>query len=126
DQSLVAAAFAFNGWGGKYHFPGDAEVADAISALAAVPLRRHALVLEGGAVDSNGSGTFLTTRECLRNENRNPGRSEADIESALAEAIGCEQLIWLDRGLLGDHTDGHVDNLARFVGPRRVFCMSPS
>jgi len=115
--STTAAAFAFNGWGGKYDFPHDDEVADQIAESAGVTPTRHAFILEGGALDHDGSGTILTTRQCLLNRNRNAGWTDALAEAALFEALGATRVVWLGEGLLNDHTDGHVDNLARFVGP---------
>jgi len=112
-----AAAFRFNGWGGKYILDGDEVVAGRLAGAAGARLERGDFILEGGALDHDGEGTALTTRECLTNPNRNRGWTEAVAEAALAEALGVRKLIWLDRGLLGDHTDGHVDNLARFVAP---------
>jgi agmatine deiminase len=121
----VALRFRTNGWGGKYLLDGDDTVGDDISRLARVPMRRFDFVLEGGAVEHDGDGTLLTTRETLLNANRN-GWSEREAEEALRHAFGVRKVIWLDRGLEGDHTDGHIDNLARFVGPGRVVCQKPA
>ena len=125
NGEAIALRFATNSWGGKYDLPDDATVGDDIARLAGTPIRRFDFVLEGGAVDHDGAGTVLTTRQTLLNPNRN-GWSKLQAEVALQEALGAKAIIWIDEGLKNDHTDGHIDNIARFVGPGRVVCQAPA
>jgi agmatine deiminase len=122
---LIALRFKTNSWGGKFDLPDDATVGDEIARLAGAPVRRFEFVLEGGAIDHDGEGTVLTTRQTLLNPNRN-GWTRAAAERALRDAFGARKIMWIDEGLKGDHTDGHIDNIARFVAPGRLVCQSPA
>ena len=121
----IALRFATNSWGGKFDLPADATIGDEVARHAKTPIQRHPFVLEGGAIDHDGAGTILTTAQTLLNPNRNAW-SKPQAEAALAEALGARHIIWIDEGLAGDHTDGHIDNIARFVAPGRVVCQSPA
>ena len=114
------ADFDFNGWGGKYDLAGDDTIGARLAAEARLPCSRADWILEGGAIDGDGSGTVVTTEQCLLNPNRNPGMDKLAVEAALAGDLGFERVVWLGEGLANDHTDGHVDNLARFVAPGRI------
>lgn len=122
----AAVRFGFNGWGGKYVLPHDAEVAERVAARSGHAVHTADFVLEGGSVELDGEGTCLTTRQCLQNPNRNPALGQRALEALLGRWLGARRVLWLDQGLENDHTDGHVDTLARFVAPGVVVCMRPS
>jgi agmatine deiminase len=113
----VARRFGFNGWGGKYLMPGDQTIGAELARDAGLEVAAADWILEGGAVDTDGAGLLVTTEQCLLDPNRNPHLSRAEIEARLCGDLGCERVLWLGEGLINDHTDGHVDNLARFVAP---------
>ena len=116
-QRLVARRFSFNGWGGKYLMDGDQEIGAQLARDAGLEVTQADWILEGGALDGDGTGLVVTTEQCLLNPNRNPALSRAEIEARLARDLGFDRVLWLGEGLINDHTDGHVDNLARFVAP---------
>ena len=115
-----ARNFRFNWWGEKFVMPGDQEVGAALATESGLPVDEQDWVLEGGGIDVDGTGLCVTTEECLLNINRNPSLTRADIAVRLHQSLGIDRLLWLGKGLVGDHTDGHVDNLARFVGEGRL------
>ncbi len=120
DGERGARRFGFNGWGGKYEMPGDETIGAELARDAKLPLETSSMILEGGAIDSDGSGLVATTEQCLLNPNRNSGMIRDAIEDELRQTLGFDRVLWLGDGLINDHTDGHVDNLARFVGPNRL------
>jgi len=123
DVALVK--WVFNAWGGKYDdLRPDDLAGQRIAEETGLRVFRPGVVLEGGSVDSNGGGSILTTEQCLLNPNRNPALNKKEIESLLGDYLGGRNVVWLRRGIEGDDTDGHVDDIARFVGPRRVLLAS--
>lgn len=125
DNRKVALRFKTNSWGGKYDLPDDAVVGDIIAQQSGTPAQQFDFVLEGGAIEHDGQGTLLTTAQTLLNPNRNSWNKQ-QAERALEMALGTKTIIWIDEGLLNDHTDGHIDNIARFVAKGRVVCQAPS
>lgn len=123
-SGVAATKWRFNAWGNKYDdlLPDD-HVGLEVARAAGVRVFEAGRVLEGGSVDVNGSGMLLTTEQCLLNPNRNPGLRRGAIEGLLRDYLGATEVIWLKSGIAGDDTDGHVDDLARFVDARTVLCM---
>lgn len=118
---VAAVDWKFNAWGGKYS-PSDSDDRIPRRIAAALGLRRFAspMVLEGGSIDANGRGLLLTTEACLLNPNRNPDLGRRDIERRLRDFLGVRKVLWLGEGILGDDTDGHVDDLSRFYAPDAI------
>jgi len=119
----VLVSFGFNSWGGKYP-PWDADnaVPDFMATYRGYERVDVPMILEGGSIDVNGEGLLLTTESCLLNPNRNPTLTRAKIEQALHDALGARAVLWLESGIDGDDTDGHIDDLARFTDARTVVC----
>jgi len=119
----VLTKWIFNSWGGKFpELLKDGEIPGKIARWKDLPLVKAEAIVEGGAIDVNGAGVCLTTEQCLLNENRNPAMTKADVEKFLGDFLGVRKTIWLGEGLLNDHTDGHIDELARFVSPGAIAC----
>jgi len=124
NGGISGIKWKFNAWGGKYEeLLADDRVAYEIGKQAGIRIVDGGMVLEGGSIDVNGSGTMLTTEQCLLNANRNPKMSRTEIESRLNHFLGVEKIIWLKGGILGDDTDGHIDDVARFISRDVIMCM---
>lgn len=124
-EQTAAVQFQFNVWGHKFDLPQDEKLPARIAKGTGLPIFEYPCVIEGGSVETDGEGTCLTTRQCLLNQNRNPDLEPETLERFLKSALGYEKILWLNEGLLNDHTDGHIDTLARFVAPGVVACMVP-
>lgn len=120
---LAMVNWTFNAWGEKYpELMGDTGIPVAMNRDMNLPIFTPGIVMEGGSIDVNGCGTVITTEACLLNPNRNPHLSRADIEGYLEAYLGADHVIWLKQGIAGDDTDGHIDDIARFVDERTVLC----
>jgi agmatine deiminase len=124
NEKIAATKWQFNAWGNKYEdlLP-DNTAGLEMAKLSGFEIFEPKIVLEGGSIDVNGEGTLITTNQCLLNKNRNPSLSQVEIAKYLREYLGARNLIWLEEGIKGDDTDGHVDDIARFVSPDTVLCM---
>ncbi len=117
----AAVKWIFNAWGNKYEdLKPDDGAGEEIAASSGLTVVRPGVVLEGGSIDVNGIGSLLTSEQCLLNPNRNPGLGKEELEKVLGANLGARNVIWLGSGIEGDDTDGHIDDIARFVGPRTV------
>ncbi len=116
----LARNFGFNGWGNRFNFDGDQTIGAELARDAGFEVTDCDWILEGGSIDIDGEGNAVTTTDCLLNPNRNVALGKTEIEARLARDLGIDNLLWLGDGLANDHTDGHIDNLARFVAPKHL------
>jgi agmatine deiminase len=121
DPKLAIVDWDYNAWGNKYPpFDRDEVVPTRVAELLKVPVFYPRMILEGGSIDVNGAGALLTSESCLLNRNRNPNLSREEIEGRMCDFLGAKEILWLGDGIEGDDTDGHIDDLARFVWERKV------
>ena len=121
DPKLAIVDWDYNAWGNKYPpFDLDEVVPTRVAEILRMPVFYPRMVLEGGSIDVNGKGALLTTESCLLNSNRNPNLARQEIEQRLCDFLGVREILWLGAGIAGDDTDGHIDDLARFVCERTV------
>jgi len=122
-QPKAIVSWEYNGWGGKYPAELDTQIPSKVGEMLGLPVYYPGIVMEGGSVDFNGKGTILTTTSCLLNPNRNPTLDRDQIEYLLLEFYGAEQVLWLGEGIEGDDTNGHIDDLTRFINEDTVITM---
>ena len=122
-RELAMVKWTFNAWGGKYDdlLPDD-KIPRVLNERLKLPVFEPGIVLEGGSIEVNGTGTVLTTEQCLLNKNRNPNLGREEIENYLKEYLNVSKVLWLKEGIVGDDTDGHIDDIARFVNENTVVC----
>ena len=121
EKKKMVVKWNYNAWGGKYPpFDLDNEIPISIAKHYDLPLAKPGIIMEGGSVDFNGRGTVLTTTSCLLNPNRNPHLTQSEIENYLINYYGAENVLWLGDGIVGDDTDGHIDDITRFVDEETV------
>jgi agmatine deiminase len=122
-KQLAMTKWTFNAWGNKYEtLRKDGGVPHFMNETMQLPMFERGIVMEGGSFEVNGCGTLMTTEQCLLHPNRNPKLSKAEIEQYLSDSLGVRHFIWLKEGIAGDDTDGHIDDIARFVNPTTVLC----
>jgi agmatine deiminase len=122
-REIAMVKWIFNAWGEKYDdLLDDNRIPSEINEMLRLPVFEPGIVLEGGSIEVNGNGTVLTTEQCLLNKNRNPRLSQPEIQEYLREYLNVQQVLWLKEGIVGDDTDGHIDDIARFVDEKTVVC----
>ena len=123
ESELAYNDWIFNAWGDKYEeLKKDDSIPRRLEGVLKVPRFEPGIVLEGGSIEVNGAGVVMTTEQCLLNPNRNPQLDRSGIEGYLKDYLGVEKVLWLGEGIAGDDTDGHIDDLARFVSPTAIVC----
>lgn len=122
-KSRAIVDWEFNAWGSKYPYELDNKVPELMAEHLDLKLFKPGVVMEGGGVEFNGEGSLITTKSCLLNENRNPELNQAEIEEKLIDYYGVDNIIWLEEGVEGDDTDGHIDDITRFVNKDTVITM---
>jgi agmatine deiminase len=123
DRDVAFNAWGFNAWGDKYEtLKADARIPSLLAPMLNMPTFEPGIVLEGGSIDVNGAGVVMTTEQCLLNANRNPKLTREEIEQKLRDYLGVQQVLWLGEGVAGDDTDGHIDDIARFVAADTIVC----
>lgn len=122
-KSLAYNDWTFNAWGNKYEeLKKDDAIPELLESFIGAPRFVPGIVMEGGSIEVNGEGCVLTTEQCLLNPNRNPHLNQAEIEQRLRDHLGVSKVLWLGEGIVGDDTDGHIDDIARFVAPNVIVC----
>jgi agmatine deiminase len=123
NGELAMVKWTFNAWGNKYDdLLNDTRIPYELNRIEKLPIFEAGIVLEGGSIEVNGAGTVLTTEQCLLNSNRNPQFNRKDIENYLKDYLGVSRVVWLKEGIVGDDTDGHIDDIARFVDEQTIVC----
>lgn len=127
DGEIAVTDWLYNAWGGKYPpYDLDNLIPERVAKLRGIGRFAFDLVMEGGSIDVNGAGDLLTSEACLLHPNRNPSLSRSDIEAALKSGLGVERIHWLGDGIVGDDTDGHIDDMTRFFAPGGIVtCVEP-
>ena len=121
DPRLAIVDWDYNAWGNKYPpFELDEVVPTRVAEILKAPVFYPRMILEGGSIEVNGAGALLTTESCLLNKNRNPNLPREEIENRLRDFLGVKEILWLGDGIEGDDTDGHIDDLARFVSENKI------